>query len=174
MVLRSSSCNFFLAACCGMAVSAYETLNIANVSMPESNGPLNTTLAYYRLAASSCNGAGSLLSHAFIPVGCGANMSVHYTEPSVWGRATGTDSKPVLILTHGYPESSYIWRRTTGPLSERVPLLVVDVGLSTLRHLPPPKSTSQSLQVRNVFLLTTRCSNPDTVFQHRAQPVLTS
>ncbi|KAF2232673.1 alpha/beta-hydrolase [Viridothelium virens] len=61
-------------------------------------------------------------------------MSVHYTEPSVFGSMTGSPQKPITILTHGYPESSYIWRRVTGTLSERVPLFVVDqpgYGLST-------------------------------------------
>ena len=111
---------------CAQSVTTYESVNL-NVSQPQSNAPLNTTLAYYKL--DGYNGDSEYLTHGFIPVGCGANMSVHYSEPSVYGNLTGTAQKPILILTHGYPESSYIWRRLTGILSERVPLFVVDVGI---------------------------------------------
>ena len=107
---------------------AYETLDIANVSEPQNNAPFNHTLAFYRLAG--LNGNSEYLTHDFIPVGCGANMSVHYTKRSVFGSMTGSPQKPITILTHGYPESSYIWRRVTGTLSERVPLFVVDVSTS--------------------------------------------
>jgi len=119
---------FVFIACVSFLMSrsaAYEAVNIKNVSQPESNAPLNTKLAYYRLAG--WNNEDPNLTHGFFPVGCGANLSVHYSQPTVYGNLTGTDEKPVLLLTHGYPESSYIWRRTTQAHSERVPLLVVDV-----------------------------------------------
>ena len=106
-------------------VAAYETVSV-DVSRPEDNSAFNISLAYYKL--SGWNNDDPNLTHGFFPVGCGANLSVHYSEPSVYGNLTGTDQKPVLILTHGYPESSYIWRRTTQALSERVPLFVVDVS----------------------------------------------
>jgi hypothetical protein len=107
-------------------VQAFETVNV-NISQPQSNTPLNTTLAYYKLPGH--NADSQFLTHAFIPVTCGANLSVHYTEPSVYGSLTGTSKKPVLLLTHGFPESSYMWRRSTQVLSERVPLFALDVSI---------------------------------------------
>ncbi|KAH8805077.1 Alpha/Beta hydrolase protein [Xylogone sp. PMI_703] len=112
-------------------VPAFEVVNV-NVLQPESNAPLDTALAYYKLPGH--NAGSQFLTHAFIPLSCGANLSVHYTEPSVYGSLTGTPKKPVLLLTHGFPESSYMWRRSTQALSERVPLFALDqpgYGLST-------------------------------------------
>ncbi|MCJ1395261.1 hypothetical protein MMC18_008145 [Xylographa bjoerkii] len=109
----------------------YETVN-GNISVPQNNAPLNETLAYYKLPA--FNGVQDTLTHGFFQTSCGSNLSFHYTDPLVYGNQTGTASRPVMILTHGYPESSYIWRRMTQPLSERVPLIVPDqpgYGLST-------------------------------------------
>lgn len=110
---------------------AYEHTNV-NVSRPESNAPLNLSLAYYRLGG--YNGDTHLLTHTFIPTHCGANLSVHYSEPSAWDGLAGTAQKPVLVLTHGYPESSYIWRNISPIVSKRVPVFVPDqpgYGLST-------------------------------------------
>jgi pimeloyl-ACP methyl ester carboxylesterase len=111
---------------------AYEGVN-TNVSHPESNAPLNNTLAYYNLEG--FNGPSTTtLTHSFIPTTCGANLSIHHTDPSVWGNLTGTASKPIVLLTHGYPESSYIWRDVTPAISARVPVFVPDqpgYGLST-------------------------------------------
>ncbi len=107
-------------------VRAFETANV-NVSQPQSNAALDTTLAYYKLPGK--NADSQFLTHAFIPVACGANLSVHYTEPSVYGSLTGTPQKPVLLLTHGFPESSYMWRYATQALSERVPLFALDVSI---------------------------------------------
>ncbi|KAF2167529.1 hypothetical protein M409DRAFT_22336 [Zasmidium cellare ATCC 36951] len=110
---------------------AYELVN-GNVSQPTSNAAFNITLADYRLLG--YNGNDTRLTHGFVQTDCGANLSVHYTNPSVWGNLTGTASRPILILTHGYPESSYIWRDVTPIVSTRVPVFVADqpgYGLST-------------------------------------------
>nr|POF04271.1 fluoroacetate dehalogenase [Quercus suber] len=110
---------------------AYERTNV-NVSHPESNANLNTTLAYYKLAG--YNGNDDFLTHGFVPTSCGANLSAHYTDPCVWGNQTGTTSRPILILTHGYPESSYIWRYVAGAVSARTPVFIPDqpgYGLSS-------------------------------------------
>ena len=109
----------------------YEHSNI-NVSQPQDNAPLDLSLASYSLTG--YNGVSSTLTHSFFPTDCGANLSVHYTDPDVWADATGTAKKPILILTHGYPESSYIWRDVVPTLSQRVPVFVPDqpgYGLST-------------------------------------------
>ena len=107
------------------STSAYETVNV-NVSVPQNNAPLNMTLAYETSRLRGINGPSGLLTHSFIPTSCGANLSVHHTDPNVFPN-TGTPETPVLILNHGYPESSYIWRRITPPMSQRVPLFVPDV-----------------------------------------------
>lgn len=102
----------------------YETVSV-NVSTPTNNAPLDTKLAYYRL--NGTNGHSDKLTHSFVRVSCGALMSVHHTEPHVYSDA-GTAERPILLLNHGYPESSYIWRKTTAELSKRVPLVVPDVS----------------------------------------------
>ena len=119
----------FLATTLGLvhaaATAKYETVNV-NVSLPQNNAPLNESLANYRL--NGTNGPKSQLTHAFVDVPCGARISVHYTEPGVYPNA-GSPEKPILLLNHGYPESSYIWRKVTPELSTRVPLFVPDVSL---------------------------------------------
>lgn len=105
---------------------------INGVSKPESNAPLDPSLAYYRLGG--YNGDSQLLTHDLVATDCGANLSVHYSEPSAWDTLAGTAQKPVLILTHGYPESSYIWRQVSPEISKRVPVFIPDqpgYGLST-------------------------------------------
>lgn len=102
----------------------YEGVN-RNVSSPTNNAPLNTELAYYKLNGTNCNS--NTLTHSFVRVSCGAVMSVHHTEPDVYSDA-GTKERPILLLNHGYPESSYIWRKLTAALSRRVPLVVPDVS----------------------------------------------
>ena len=109
-----------------LALPQYETVNV-NVSTPVSNTRLNLTLADYKLSA--FNGMQTTLTHGFYQTTCGSNLSFHYIDPAVWASATGTASKPILLLAHGYPESSYIWRALTQSLSERVPLFVPDVRL---------------------------------------------
>lgn len=104
--------------------SIYETVSV-NVSTPTNNAPLERELAYYRL--NGTNGHSDKLTHSFVRVSCGALMSVHHTEPDVYSDA-GTAARPILLLNHGYPESSYIWRKTTAELSKRVPLIVPDVS----------------------------------------------
>lgn len=101
----------------------YEIVSV-NVSDPTNNAPLDTTLTYYRL--NGTNGNSSVLTHSFVPVSCGAVMSVHHTDPSVFSDA-GTPERPILLLNHGYPESSYIWRKVTGEISKRLPVVVPDV-----------------------------------------------
>lgn len=134
-LLRSSGIMFrshgagllFIAA----LANAYDRATI-NVDYPQSSAPLDESLAYYQLTGH--NGAEQKLTHGFFATDCGANLSVHYTEPSVWGSATGTATRPILILTHGYPESSYIWRDVTPTVSARTPVFVADqpgYGLST-------------------------------------------
>ncbi|KAK5152700.1 hypothetical protein LTS14_008234 [Recurvomyces mirabilis] len=118
---------FFLLPSC----YAYETVSI-NITQPQTHAPLNTALAYYKLAG--FNGDDDYLTRGFYQTTCGSNFSFHYTEPSVWGNETGTRNKFILILTHGYPESSYIWRRVTSVSSSRLPVIVPDqpgCGLST-------------------------------------------
>lgn len=109
--------------------SSYETVSI-NVSTPANNSPLNENLAFYTM--SGYNGPTDQLTHSFIPVSCGANISVHHTDPGVFTDG-GTPSAPVLLLNHGYPQSSYIWRAVTPSICERVPCIVPDVNLC-----PPP------------------------------------
>lgn len=109
----------------------FEHVNV-NVSHPESNAPLNTSLAHYRLAG--YNGPTHQLTHSFISTSCGANLSVRYSSPSAWDGLAGTAFKPILVLTHGYPESSCIWRDMSLTLSKRVPVFVPDqpgYGLDT-------------------------------------------
>ena len=108
----------------------YETVNV-DVSHPKNNAPLNKELAYYRL--NGTNGKSGKLTHSFVPVSCGAVISVHHTDVNVFKDA-GTKERPILLLNHGYPESSYIWRKITGAISARVPVIVPDrpgYGLST-------------------------------------------
>lgn len=107
----------------------YEFASV-NVSKPTNNAPLNKELAYYRL--NGTNGESDKLTHSFVRVSCGALMSVHHTDPGVYEDA-GTADRPILLLNHGYPESSYMWRMTTVELSKRVPLVVPDVSLSVMR-----------------------------------------
>lgn len=120
---------FVLSLAAGLAYAApepeYEHVNIPNVSFPLSSAPLNQTLAYYRLDGT--NGASSQLTHSFVTVSCGANMFVHHTDPGVFPNG-GTPETPILILNHGYPESSYIWRRVTPEICKRVPCIVPDVN----------------------------------------------
>lgn len=85
---------------------AFETCNL-NVSQPQNNAPLDLSLAYYRLGG--YNGDGNQLTHTFVQTDCGANLSINYSQPSAWDGLAGTAEKPILLLTHGYPESSYIW-----------------------------------------------------------------
>ena len=126
----------FLSACAFATTSPvtssaeppFETVNV-NISTPENNAPLNKALAYYRL--NGTNGESTQLTHSFVPVSCGAIMSVHHTDPHVFADA-GTEGRPILLLQHGYPESSYIWRKLTGELSKRVPLVVADVGEASI------------------------------------------
>ena len=99
--------------------------------------PFNVTLANYKLP--SQKGPSPSLSHGYFQTSCGSNLSFHYTDPSLWAGAAGSASLPVLVLTHGYPESSYEWRELTGPLSARVPLFVPDV---LLRPSPAPSRTT--------------------------------
>jgi hypothetical protein len=114
---------------CGLVAGAahhkalYETVSV-NVSTPTNNAPLNKELAFYKLNGS--NGASDQLTHSFIQVSCGSVMSVHHTDPDVFPDA-GTPERPILLLNHGYPESSYIWRRVTPYISQRVPVIVPDV-----------------------------------------------
>lgn len=104
-----------------------------NVSNPEDNAPLDHVLAYYRLVG--YNGAqNDHLAHDFFDTTCGARLSVHYSQPSAWDGLAGTAEKPVLVLTHGYPESSYIWRDVSPTISQRVPVFIPDqpgYGLSS-------------------------------------------
>ena len=119
-----------LASTCHL-VHSFEHTNV-NVSKPENNAPLNPALAYYRL--NGFNGDDNQLTHGFFTTNCGANLSVHYSLPSVWEDLAGTAEKPILILTHGYPESSYIWRDVAPTLSKRVPVFIPDqpgYGLSS-------------------------------------------
>ncbi|KIV76915.1 hypothetical protein PV11_08764 [Exophiala sideris] len=112
---------------------AYETVNV-NVSMPRDNSALDPTLAWVTSQLYGFNGPGNdKLTHSFIPVSCGANMSVYHTDPGVFEHV-GTDEVPILLLNHGYPESSYIWRNVTPEVSKRVPVFAPDrpgYGLST-------------------------------------------
>ncbi|KAK4500865.1 hypothetical protein PRZ48_009057 [Zasmidium cellare] len=102
-----------------LTFSLTNVYNTSNDSIPSStaNPPFNATLANYRLRGH--NGDDNQLTHSFVQSACGANLSVHYTDPSVWGKSTGSKTKPILILTHGYPESSYIWREVTPAVSKR-------------------------------------------------------
>lgn len=112
-------------------VHKYEHTN-NNVSQPQSNAPLNTTLAHYHLTG--YNGPTHQLNHSFIPTACGTNLGVHYSSPTAWDALAGTASKVILVLTHGYPESSYIWRDISPTMSKRVPVFIPDqpgYGLSS-------------------------------------------
>ena len=79
--------------------NAYETVNV-NVSRPISNTAFNTTLANYRLLG--YNGDDPQLTHGFVQTDCGANLSVHYTNPSVWGNLNYFGSTAKYSL-HGSP-----------------------------------------------------------------------
>ncbi|KAF4589072.1 putative Fluoroacetate dehalogenase [Ophiocordyceps camponoti-floridani] len=116
--------SFFLAATGSLAA--------ADAECRPAEKQLNKTLANYRLPGR--NGHSSYLTHDFIPTTCGSRLSVHYTEPTVYGNLTGSAKKPVLILLHGWPQSSYAWRHVTQALSERVPVIAFDTpgyGLSS-------------------------------------------
>lgn len=104
----------------------YEIVSV-NVSTPTNNAPLDTRLAYYRFNAS--NGQHQHLTHSYVPVSCGAVLSVHHTDPGVFPDA-GTEERPILLLNHGYPESAYIWRKLTAALSKRVPLVVAEASVA--------------------------------------------
>lgn len=117
----------------------HESVN-RNVSSPTNNAPLDTKLAYYKL--NGTNGKSNTLTHSFVRVSCGAMMSVHHTEPDVYSDA-GTKERPILILNHGYPESSYIWRKLTAALSKRVPLVVPDVSPDTSSMRDEPNEQRQ-------------------------------
>jgi hypothetical protein len=107
---------------------SYETLSIRNVSEPESNAPLDYTLAYKTSRLYGYNGESKFLTHSFIPTSCGANLSVYHTNPDIFPNG-GSKEVPILLLNHGYPESSYIWRQVTPLISKRVPVFVPDVCL---------------------------------------------
>lgn len=113
------------------SVSSFEQSSV-NVSDPQDNAPLDLSLAYYRLKG--YNGDSDQLTHGFFSTSCGANLSVHYSQPSAWDGLAGTAEKPILVLTHGYPESSYIWRDVAPTVSQRVPVFIPDqpgYGLSS-------------------------------------------
>ena len=105
--------------------SAYEYVH-GNVSHPQDNAPLDIELAYHTSRLAGANGKKQLLTHSFIPTSCGANLSVYHTDPDVFDR-TGTKEVPILLLNHGYPESSYIWRNVAPEISKRVPVFIPDV-----------------------------------------------
>ncbi|KAI1611052.1 Alpha/Beta hydrolase protein [Exophiala viscosa] len=112
----------------------YEVVNV-NVSLPQNNSALDYNLAWVQSQLYGYNGAtNNQLTHSFVPVTCGANVSVYHTDPGVFANA-GTPQTPILLLNHGYPESSYIWRDVTPVVSHRVPVFVPDrpgYGLSTV------------------------------------------
>ena len=110
---------------------AYETLSISNASLPQSNAPLNYTLAWDISQLYGYNGPTNKLTHSFVSTSCGANLSIYHTDPGVFPDG-GTPEHPILLLNHGYPESSYIWRNVTPAVSQRVPVFVCDVCLSLL------------------------------------------
>lgn len=118
--------------------TVYETVSV-NVSQPRDNAPLNKELAYYRL--NGTNGNQLQLTHSFIPVSCGAVMSVHHTDPHVFAEA-GSEKTPILLLNHGYPESAYIWRKITPEICSRVPCIVPDVCDCVVLPLKPLRLTS--------------------------------
>jgi hypothetical protein len=99
-------------------------------ALPPNSAPLNYELAWETSQLYGFNGDSSKLTHSFFSVGCGANMSVYHTDPAVFENA-GTEQTPVLLLSHGYPESSYIWRDVTPVISKRVPVIVTDVSQVT-------------------------------------------
>lgn len=104
-----------------------------DVLQPKNNAPLDKSLAYYRLNGYN-GGDGKQLTHGFFDTECGARLSVHYSQPSAWDGLAGTAEKPILVLTHGYPESSYIWREVAPIISKRVPVVIPDqpgYGLSS-------------------------------------------
>src|ERR1700742_2456947 len=111
----------------------FETVSV-NVSTPTNNAPLDETLAFYKL--NGTNGKHRQLTHSFIPVSCGAVMSVHHTDPHVFPDA-GSKETPILLLNHGYPESSYIWRKITPSICSRVPCIVPDVSCRYHHSLIP-------------------------------------
>lgn len=117
---------FILGLGFGLPALAVPSISSVIVATPTDTAPLNHELAYYKLKGS--NGDKKELTHSFIKVACGATLSVHHTDPDVFSDA-GTEERPILLLQHGYPESSYIWRKLTGQLSRRVPLIVADVSL---------------------------------------------
>ena len=110
----------------------YETLSIKNFSQPQDNAPLNYKLAWETSQLYGYNGGNSKLTHSFVPTSCGSNLSVYHTEPNVFPDA-GTPDYPILLLNHGYPESSYIWRNVTPAVSQRVPVMVADVSTCSSR-----------------------------------------
>ena len=58
---------------------------IVSATLPPNSAPLDETLAYYRL--NGTNGRSSQLTHSFVPVSCGAVLSVHHTDPDVFANA---------------------------------------------------------------------------------------
>ena len=109
--------------------NAWETVSVFNVSEPEDNAPLDWGLAYETSQLYGYNGQSGedKLTHSFVPTSCGANMSVYHTDPTCF-QGAGSAQTPVLLLNHGYPESSYIWRNVTPEVSKRVPVVVPDVS----------------------------------------------
>ncbi|KAI1624786.1 Alpha/Beta hydrolase protein [Exophiala viscosa] len=125
----------------------YEVVNV-NVSLPQNNSALDYNLAWVQSQLYGYNGAtNNQLTHSFVPVTCGANVSVYHTDPGVFANA-GTPQTPILLLNHGYPESSYIWRDVTPVVSHRVPVFVPDrpgYGLSTAAMIEAPVRCTELL-----------------------------
>ena len=105
----------------------YEVVSV-NVSQPQNDSALNYHLAWVQSPLYGMNGNSNKLTHSFVPMSCGANMSVYHTDPGVFPNA-GTPQVPILLLNHGYPESSYIWRDITPEISKRVPVFVSDASV---------------------------------------------
>ncbi|MCJ1313909.1 hypothetical protein MMC25_007589 [Agyrium rufum] len=62
------------------------------------------------------------LIHGTYQTSTGSNLSFYYTHPKQFEG----QHKPVMLLTHGYPENSFIWRHHIPTLSKRLPLFVPD------------------------------------------------
>ena len=88
-------------------VFAYETLSIKHAYLPQDNAPLNYMLAWDISQLYGYNGPNNKLTYSFVPTSCGANLSIYHTDP---GESPDGDTPehPILLLNHGYPESSYI------------------------------------------------------------------
>lgn len=115
-------------------------------ALPPDNAPLDHELAWVTSQLYGYNGESSALSHSFFSVSCGANMSVYHTDPTVFADA-GSARVPILLLNHGYPESSYIWRDVTPHVSQRVPVIASDV--SSCIQCVEQKLETYSLPVRS-------------------------